>query len=122
MNALGSPNDNADESPSRDGRRLLDVCPGSGTGAWGVRKSPSKAASSVTAAQVGEEAAKPANEVITGFLPEVTSPEQSVTRRSEASKPYRELIELELSRGRNAMRSRCCEAGLRRLRMFQNQI
>src|SRR5271166_6014487 len=71
-------------------------------GGWG-RKPPSKAATSVTTGQLGEEAAKPANEVITGFLPEVTLPEQSVKRPSGASEPYREQIELELSRGRNAM-------------------
>jgi transposase len=76
----------------------------------------------VTTDQVGEEAAKPANEVITGFsgsrpadnskpanelitgfLPEVTLSEQGVKRPSGASEPYREMIELELSRGRNAM-------------------
>jgi hypothetical protein len=46
---------------------------------------------------------KPANEVITGFLPEVTLQEQGSKRPSGASEPYREMIELELSRGRNAM-------------------
>ncbi|MGB9148395.1 MAG: hypothetical protein WCC14_21400, partial [Acidobacteriaceae bacterium] len=46
---------------------------------------------------------KPANEVITGLLPEVTSQEQGGKRSSGASEPYREMIELELSRGRNAM-------------------
>ena len=90
-------------------------------GGWG-RRPPPKAATSVTTGQLGEEAAKPAievitgfsgpiaadnskpaNEVITGFLPEVTLPEQSVKRPSGASEPYREQIELELSRGRNAM-------------------
>ena len=57
----------------------------------------------MTTAQLGEGVAKPANEVITGFLPEVRLPEQSVKRPSGASEPYRDLIELELSRGRNAM-------------------
>ena len=90
-------------------------------GGWG-RKPPSKAATSVTTAQLGEEAAKPAievitgffdsgpvsnpkpaNEVITGFLPEMRLPEQGGKRPYGASEPYRELIELELSRGRNAM-------------------
>src|SRR5271154_3494761 len=47
--------------------------------------------------------AKPANEVITGFLPEVRLPEQGGKRPPGASEAYRELIELELSRGRNAM-------------------
>ena len=46
---------------------------------------------------------KPANEVITGFLPEVTLPEQDGKRSAGASEAYREMIELELSRGRNAM-------------------
>jgi transposase len=46
---------------------------------------------------------KPANEVITGFLPEVTLPEQDAKRSAGASEAYREMIELELSRGRNAM-------------------
>jgi hypothetical protein len=49
------------------------------------------------------EDSKPANEVITGFLPEVRLPEQGDKRPSGASEAYRELIELELSRGRNAM-------------------
>jgi transposase len=47
--------------------------------------------------------AKPANEVITGFLPEATLPEQGSKRSCGASEAYREMIELELSRGRNAM-------------------
>jgi transposase len=68
-------------------------------GGWG-RKPPAKAATSVTA---GSEGSKPANEVITGFLPEVTLPEQDAKRSSGASEAYREMIELELSRGRNAM-------------------
>ena len=40
--------------------------------------------------------------MITGFLPEARLPEQ-VKHRSGASEAYREMIELELSRGRNAM-------------------
>jgi transposase len=47
--------------------------------------------------------AKPANEVITGFLPEVKFPERGGKRPCGASEAYREMIELELSRGRNAM-------------------
>ena len=46
---------------------------------------------------------KPANEVITGFLPEVTLPAQDGKRTAGSSEAYREMIELELSRGRNAM-------------------
>ena len=86
-------------------------------GGWG-RNAPAKAAPSVTTGSASSkpanevitgfspsrqaEDAKPANEVITGFLPEATVPEQ-VKRRSGASEAYREMIELELSRGRNAM-------------------
>ena len=86
-------------------------------GGWG-RKPPSKAATSVTTGSVSSKPAievitgffsptsadnsKPANEVITGFLPEATVPEP-VKHRSGASEAYREMIELELSRGRNAM-------------------
>ena len=87
-------------------------------GGWG-RKPPAKAATSATTGSGRSEPAKevitgffdsrpadhskPANEAITGFLPEVTLPEQGGKRPSGASEPYRELIELELSRGRNAM-------------------
>ena len=71
-------------------------------GGWG-RKAPAKSASSVATDPFSEEAEKPANEVITGFLPGVTLPEQGSTRPSGASEPYREMIELDLSRGRNAM-------------------
>src|SRR5713101_3943064 len=68
-------------------------------GGWG-RKAPAKAATSVTTVSASSN---PANEVITGFLPEVGLPEQGSKRPSGASAAYRELIELELSRGRNAM-------------------
>ena len=68
-------------------------------GVWG-RKAPAKAATSVT---TGSASSKPANEVITGFLPEVRLPAQGDKRPSGASEAYRELIEQELSRGRNAM-------------------
>jgi transposase len=87
-------------------------------GGWG-RKAPAKAAPSVTTGSASSKPAnevitgfsqstpaedsKPANEVITGFLPEVRLPEQGGKRPSGASETYRELIELELSRGRNAM-------------------
>jgi hypothetical protein len=46
---------------------------------------------------------KPANEVITGFLPEMTLPAQDVQRTASSSEAYRELIEMELTQGRNAM-------------------
>jgi transposase len=87
-------------------------------GGWG-RKPPAKAATSVTTGSEGSKPAnevitgfsgptgadnsKPANEVITGFLPEVALPEQDAKRSAGASEAYREMIELELSRGRNAM-------------------
>jgi transposase len=86
-------------------------------GGWG-RQAPAKAAASVPICSAsskpaievitgffgppGVDSSKPANEVITGFLPEAAMPEQ-VKRRSGAGEAYRELIELELSRGRNAM-------------------
>ena len=82
-------------------------------GGWG-RRAPSKAATSVTTGSGSSKPAidvitgfssataadnsKPANEVITGFLPE-----QASKRSAGASEAYREMIELELSRGRNAM-------------------
>src|ERR1700722_15611551 len=87
-------------------------------GGWG-RKAPVKAAPSVPIGSASSKPAnevitgfspsrqaedpKPANEVITGFLPEVRLPEQDPKRPCGASEAYRELIELELSRGRNAM-------------------
>jgi transposase len=87
-------------------------------GGWG-RKAPVQTTSSIPISAVGskpanevitgssssnrEGKAKPANEVITGFLPEVRSPEQGGKRSCGASEAYRELIDLELSRGRNAM-------------------
>src|ERR1039457_3169421 len=87
-------------------------------GGWG-RKAPAKAATSgITGADSSKPAievitgfcgatpadnANPANEAITGFLPEVTLPESGAKRTIGASEAYRELIELELSRGRNAM-------------------
>src|ERR1039458_6830210 len=74
-------------------------------GGWG-RKAPAKAATSVTTGFSGSgpsDNSKPANEVITGFLPGVTLQEPGGKRPSGASEAYRELIELELIRGRNAM-------------------
>src|ERR1700733_6610818 len=87
-------------------------------GGWG-RKPPAKAATSVTTGSDSSKPAievitgfscsrpadnaKPANEVITGFLPQVRLPEPVGKRPSGASEVYRGLIELELSRGRNAM-------------------
>jgi hypothetical protein len=46
---------------------------------------------------------KAATLVTTGFLPVKASPEQASKRFAGVSEAYREMIELELSRGRNAM-------------------
>jgi hypothetical protein len=65
----------------------------------------SKAATSVTTGFSGStptDNSKPANEVIAGFLPGATLLDQYGKRSSGASEAYREMIELELSRGRNA--------------------
>jgi transposase len=83
------------------------------------RKAPAKAASSVTTGfdsskpaievitgffgSTSADTSKPAIEVTTGFLPEVMLPKQCGKRPSGASEAYREMIELDLSRGRNAM-------------------
>jgi transposase len=87
-------------------------------GGWG-RKPPAKAAISATVCSGDSKPAievitgsggpqpdddsKPANEVITGFLPEMTLPAHDGQRTASSSEAYRELIELELTRGRNAM-------------------
>ena len=74
-------------------------------GSWG-EKSFSKPATLVT---TGSGGPKPANKpkaatlVTTGFLPEVMPPEQAGRRSVGVSEAYREMIELELSPGRNAM-------------------
>jgi hypothetical protein len=51
----------------------------------------------------GAPGSKPAIGVMTGFLLEKTSSKQNTGRSFSACDPYRELIELELGRGRNAM-------------------
>ena len=87
-------------------------------GTWGP-KSLAKAATSVI---TGSDSSKPAIEVttgsggpqpannskaatsvITGFLPSGAAPAQAGQRTASSSEPYRELIALELERGRNAM-------------------
>ena len=86
-------------------------------GGWG-HSSPAKPATSVTTGSDGPKPAievitgsggpKPANEskpatlVTAGFLPAKSPPEQAGRRSSGVSEAYREMIELELSRGRNA--------------------
>ena len=86
-------------------------------GGWGHR-GPSKPAVEVTtdsdqettpkpaigvSADSGTADSKPAIEVITGFLLEKTSSAQDAESSLSTCEPYRELIELELGRGRNAM-------------------
>ena len=68
-------------------------------GSWGP-KSLSKAATLVI---TGSDSSKPATSVITGFLPSGADLAQDGQRTASSSESYRELIELELSRGRNAM-------------------
>jgi transposase len=74
-------------------------------GGWG-RKLPAKPANEVITGSGGlggEENAKPANEVITGFLPAIAPTEPVGKSSASESEAYRETIELELSRDRNAM-------------------
>ena len=74
-------------------------------GGWG-HSSPAKPAIQVTTGFSGSSQAinsKPAIEVTTGFLPEKAPPEQAGKRSAGVSEAYREMIELELSRGRNAV-------------------
>ena len=74
-------------------------------GGWGHHP-PAKPAIEVITGSVDSSAAadpKPAIEVITGFLPSGAVPAQDGPRTVSASEPYRELIALELERGRNAM-------------------
>jgi transposase len=73
-------------------------------GGWG-HGSPAKPAIEVTTGFLGAKPAlnsKPAIEVTTGFLLAKTPSEPTDKRSGSGSEAYRELIELELSRGRNA--------------------
>jgi hypothetical protein len=73
-------------------------------GGWG--RKPPKPAIEVTTGSGGpnpDENPKPANEVTTGFSPLAVAQEADRKRTASASEAYREMIELELSRGRNAM-------------------
>ena len=69
-------------------------------GAWG--RAPAKPANEVI---TDPTPAKPANEVITDFGAALSAlgPVPSVSRSASASAPFRDAIELGLSRGRNAM-------------------
>jgi transposase len=74
-------------------------------GGWG-HGSPAKPAIEVTTGFLDAKPAlnsKPAIEVTTGFLLAKTPSEPTDKRSGSGSEAYRELIELELSRGRNAM-------------------
>jgi transposase len=74
-------------------------------GGWG-HGSPAKPAIEVTTGFLGSKPAlnsKPAIEVTTGFLLAKPPSEPTDKRSGSGSEAYRELIELELSRGRNAM-------------------
>jgi hypothetical protein len=73
-------------------------------GAWG-RRAPAKPANEVT---TGSDAAKPANadEVTTGFGVELSESEQKTPKLAPSTsfcEPFRDPIELGLSRDRNAM-------------------
>jgi transposase len=85
-------------------------------GSWGPKSLPKPATLVITGSDgprpavegttgSGEPAdnSKPATSVITGFLPSETASAVDSQRTASSSEPYRELIELELSRGRNAM-------------------
>jgi transposase len=74
-------------------------------GGWG-HGCPAKPAIEVTTGFLGSKPAlnsKPAIEVTTGFLLAKTPSEPTDKRSGSVSEAYRELIELELSRGRNAI-------------------
>jgi transposase len=68
-------------------------------GSWGPKSLPKPATLVIT----GSDSSKLAMEVITGFLPSGANLARDSQRTASSSEPYRELIELELSRGRNAM-------------------
>jgi transposase len=85
-------------------------------GSWGPKSLPKPATLVITgsdgskpAMEVTTGSGEPANNskaatsVITGFLPSGVDLAQECQRTASSSEPYRELIELELSRGRNAM-------------------
>jgi transposase len=74
-------------------------------GSWG-EKSLSKAATQLITGSDGrssEEKAKPATQLITGFSAQNSSPASSVEVSASACAIYREQIEADLRRGRNAM-------------------
>jgi transposase len=77
------------------------------TGSDGTKSgNDAKAVMEVTGDSGGPEAtdsSKPANAVITGFFPSEVAPAQDEKRTASSSEPYREMIEREFERGRNAM-------------------
>ena len=85
-------------------------------GSWGPKSLPKPATLVITGSDSSKPAievanvsgepannSKPATSVITGFLPSGIDLAQDEQRTASISEPYRELIALELSRGRNAM-------------------
>jgi transposase len=71
-------------------------------GSWGAKSLAKPATSVITGSESSKPAthSKAATSVITGFSP---SGAQDGQRTASSSEPYREMIELELERGRNAM-------------------
>ena len=88
-------------TPGSWGRKAPEAAPSVTTGS-DSSKPANEVITGFSPSRQGEDP-KPANEVITGFLPDARLPEQGGKRPCGASEAYRELIELELSRGRNAM-------------------
>ena len=85
-------------------------------GSWGPKSLPKTATLVITGSDGPKQAvdgttgsvepanySKAATSVITGFLPSEADLAQDGQRTASSSEPYRELIELALSRGRNAM-------------------
>jgi hypothetical protein len=72
-------------------------------GSWGPKSQPKPAMEVTTSAGEPANNSKAASSVITGFLPSGADLAQEVQRTASSSEPYRELIEQELSRGRNSM-------------------
>src|SRR5271170_5004675 len=74
-------------------------------GNWGEKSLAKAATQLITGSDAlsSEKKAKPATQVITGFSAENTSPASSVEVSASACAMYREKIEADLRRGRNAM-------------------
>jgi transposase len=72
-------------------------------GSWGPKSLPKAATLVITCSGEPANNSKAATSVITGFLPSGADLAQDGQGTASSSEPYRERIELELSRGRNAM-------------------